>query len=58
MLSEKKELTKEELRAILLKVAKKTEEYMKTPEGRKELDDYCRKYGTLTAKDLMKRFTI
>jgi len=51
------ELTKEKLREILMKAHKNVEEYMKTPEGQKELETYLRKHR-LTPEELNRKFTI
>jgi len=48
-------VTKEELRKILMKIHKKV---MNDPEVKRRAEEYCRKYGTLTAEELDREFTI
>ena len=51
----KKKLTREELRAFLMRIQKEVSTNKKHLE---EAEEYVRKYGTLTPEDLMKRFDI
>ena len=52
---EVKEISKEELRKIIMDVHKQV---MNDPEVKRRVEEYCRKYGTLTPEELAREFTI
>jgi len=58
MAGKKKELSEEEVEEEMKRLDEKMEKLLKDPETLKKVEEYQKKYGTMTWEELHRQFTI